>query len=236
MTARRNQPPWREFERVVAMIEESAAPRGAIVKSPDRIRDLTTDELREVDASIRFRIGSVDILITIECQKRSRKANDTWIEQLATKRQKLGAAKTIAVSEKGFTRAAHLTAKQHGIELRTLSEISPQDIEGWFPGGKVLHVIPQTANLRCSVSLEDCDDYIEIRDSLEPVFFHERIQSPFPALVFWQLHEMRHPYRFAKLPRDGSVTRMEFDIDVTAPDFIPVPEASCKLRPRCRSS
>lgn len=221
--AQRTRPPWREFERVVAMIEESAAPRGAIVKSPDRIRDLTTNEMREVDASIRFRVGSVDILITIECQKRSRKANDTWIEQLATKRQKLGAAKTIAVSEKGFTRAAHLTAKQHGIELRTLSEISPQDIEGWFPDGKMLHVIPQTANLRCAVRVDDRGDHIELRDAWEPVFFHDLVKSPFPALVFWQLHEMAHPYRFAKLPRDGSATRMEFDIDVTTPDFIPVP-------------
>jgi hypothetical protein len=114
------------------MIEESAAPRGAVVTSPDRIRDLTTNEMREVDASIRFSAGSVDILITIECQKRSRKADDRWIEQLATKRQKLGAAKTIAVSAKGFTRAAHLTARQHGIELRTLSEIRPQDVADWF--------------------------------------------------------------------------------------------------------
>lgn len=104
---------------------------------------------------------------------------------------------------KGFTRAAHLTAKQHGIELRTPSEMSPQDIEGWFPVGKVLHVIPQTANVRCSVRVDDRADYIDVRDSWDPVFFHERIASPFPALVFWQFHEMAHPYCFAKLPRDG---------------------------------
>ena len=128
MNEDRPRPPWREFERLVAMIEESAGPRGAVVTSPDRLRDLTTNKMREVDASIRCTAGSVDILITIECQKRRRKADDTWIEQLATKRQKIGAAKTIAVSAKGFTRAAHLTARQHGIELRTLSEIRPQDV------------------------------------------------------------------------------------------------------------
>jgi hypothetical protein len=205
------------------MIEESGAPRGAIVKSPDRIRDLTTNELREVDASIRFQAGGVEILITVECQKRSRKANDTWIEQLATKRQKLGAAKTIAVSEKGFTRAAHLTARQHGIELRTLSEIRPQDVEGWFLQDEGVHTIPESANIRCSVRIEGCADYIEIGDAWEPLFFHDRVNSPFPALVFWHLHEMAHPRRFAKLPRDGSVSRMEFDLDATTPDFIPVP-------------
>ena len=80
MTIRRAEPSWRAFERVVAMIEESAAQRGATVTSPDRIRDLMTGEMREVDASLRFKLGTVDILITIECRKRSRKAKDTWIE------------------------------------------------------------------------------------------------------------------------------------------------------------
>lgn len=228
MIVQRPQPPWREFERVVAMIEESGAPRGAIVKSPDRIRDLTTNELREVDASIRFQAGSVEILITVECQKRSRKANDTWIEQLATKRQKLGAAKTIAVSEKGFTRAARLTARQHGIELRTLSEIRPQDIEGWFLQDEVVHLIPETANMRCSVRVEGCADYVELDDSWEPLFFHDRVNSPFPAMVFWQFHELAHPRRFAKLPRDGSVTRVEFDIDAAAPGLIPIPSGAVR--------
>lgn len=70
----------REFEKLVARIEAAAAPRGAVVKSPDRIRHLTTGRLREVDASIRYKVGTVDVLITVECRKRSRKADDTWIE------------------------------------------------------------------------------------------------------------------------------------------------------------
>lgn len=205
------------------MIEESAAPRGATVKSPDRIRDLTTKELREVDASIRFQAGSVEILITVECQKRSRKANDTWIEQLATKRQKLGAAKTIAVSEKGFTRAAHITARQHGIELRTLSEIRPQDVEAWFLQDEVVHAIPESANIRCSVRVAGGADYVGLRDAWEPLFFHDLVKSPFPALVFWEFLRIAHPRRFGGLPQDGSVTRVEYDIDLATENLIPVP-------------
>jgi len=228
VSAHRPQPPWREFERLVAMIEESAAPRGAVVTSPDRIRDLTTNEMREVDASIRFSAGSVDILITIECQKRSRKADDTWIEQLATKRQKLGAAKTIAVSAKGFTRAAHLTARQHGIELRTLSEIRPQDVADWFLHDEIVNLIPETANLRCAVKVEGAAEYIEIGDSDEAVFFHDRVKSPFSAIVFWQFDEMANPRRFANLPQDGSVTRVEIQIDATKPDLIPIPNTASR--------
>lgn len=99
------KPEWRLFEELVARLERAAAPRHATVKSPDRIRDQQTGKLREVDASIKFRTGFEDILITIECRKRKRKADDTWIEQLATKRQKLGAAKTIAVSSSGFSKS-----------------------------------------------------------------------------------------------------------------------------------
>lgn len=223
MRTRRTEPTWREFERVVAMIEEAAAPRGATVKSPDRIRDLTTGGIREVDASIRFRLGTVNILITVECQRRSRKASDTWIEQLATKRQKLGASKTIAVSEKGFSRAAHLTAKHHGIELRTLSEIAPRDIEGWFLTGTVVNCIPETSNFGCSIKIEGCPDYIELADPWEPRLFHDHVASPFPAVNLWVFHEMRHARRFWGLPRDGSVVRTTFDMDATKPDLIPIP-------------
>jgi len=210
------------------MIEESAAPRGAVVTSPDRIRDLTTNEMREVDASIRFSAGSVDLLITIECQRRSRKADDRWIEQLATKRQKLGAAKTIAVSAKGFTRAAHLTAKQHGIELRTLSEIRPQDVADWFLHDEIVNLIPETANLHCAVKVEGATEYFELVDSDEAVFFHDRVKSPFPAIVFWLLDETANPRRFANLPQDGSVTRVEIQIDATKPDLIPIPNTASR--------
>lgn len=79
---------WRRFEELVARIEQAASERGAIVTSPDRIRDFTTGRLREVDVSIRQKVGTADILVTIECRKRGRTGDDTWIEQLATKRQK----------------------------------------------------------------------------------------------------------------------------------------------------
>ena len=62
---------WRKFEWLVARIEETLAPEGAIVKSPDRIKDLVTGQMREVDASIRYKVGSAPILITVECRERA---------------------------------------------------------------------------------------------------------------------------------------------------------------------
>ena len=39
---------WRKFEKLVSQIEKQLVPRGAVVKSPDRIRDLVTGQLIDV--------------------------------------------------------------------------------------------------------------------------------------------------------------------------------------------
>ncbi len=46
----------RDFEEMVARIEERLAPNGAIVNSPDYITDKVTGQPREVDASIRYKV------------------------------------------------------------------------------------------------------------------------------------------------------------------------------------
>jgi len=119
---------WRQFEQMVARIEADGRPLGLLVKSPDHIRSLVTGELREVDASIRSFNGASEVLITVECRKRKSKEDVTWIEQLATKKQALGAVRTIAVSSAGFSKQAKKAAECYGIDLRLLSEFSVADI------------------------------------------------------------------------------------------------------------
>lgn len=123
-----SDPEWREFEALVARIEADADPFGLIVKSPDRIPDRITGRPREVDASIYRQVGSTRLLVTIECRRRRHRQDVTWIEQLAAKKQAIGADRTIAVSASGFTAAAHETAARHGIDLRQLSEITAAEI------------------------------------------------------------------------------------------------------------
>jgi hypothetical protein len=125
---RRETPDWKDFEQLVARIEKDAGPFGIVVTSPDRILCKITGRKREVDASIRSRAGTTNILITIECRKRHPKQDVTWIEQLAAKRDAIGAACTIAVSSSGFTPNAVAIASRHGIQLRRLSEVSAATI------------------------------------------------------------------------------------------------------------
>jgi hypothetical protein len=78
---------WREFEKLVARVEQAMAPSGAEVKSPDRIPDKVTGQLREVDASIRYKVGTCPVLITIECRDRRSIEDAQWIEQLVEETQ-----------------------------------------------------------------------------------------------------------------------------------------------------
>jgi hypothetical protein len=125
---KRAVPEWRRFEELVARIEADAGPLGLTVTSPDRVRCRITGRLREVDASVRMKVGTADVLVTIECRRRRNKQDVTWIEQLATKKRAIGATHTIAVSASGFSREAIESAEHHGIDLRELSEISAADI------------------------------------------------------------------------------------------------------------
>ncbi len=123
---------WREFEQLVARIEKAFASKGVVVKSPDHIRSLPNGQMREVDASIRFKIGTVPILITVECRKRKDKEDILWIEQLVTKKQSISASKTIAVSSSGFSQAAIDKASTENIEVRVVAKISEDDIRSWI--------------------------------------------------------------------------------------------------------
>ncbi len=122
---------WRKFERMVASIERALAPYGAIVKSPDHIPDVISLNLREVDASIRFQVGSTPILITVECRRRSASQDVTWIEQLVSKKENIGANATIAVSSTGFSAGALDMAKRKGIETRTLTDVTGGEAASW---------------------------------------------------------------------------------------------------------
>jgi hypothetical protein len=148
---RRATPEWREFERFVAMVEAGLAHRGALIRCPDRLRDSVTGRLREVDASLLHPDGTRVIL---ECRLRGRVQDDTWIEQLAVKREKVGAALAVAVSSQGFSASATKTAAHYGILLRrmadvTANEVAAQWVRGWEAGFLQERVHPRALAVYC---------------------------------------------------------------------------------------
>ncbi len=156
-------PDWEEFQKLVARIEHTMAPAGAVVRSPDRIPDVDTGQMREVDATVRYTVGTVPILIAFECRRRGDREDVTWIEQLATKHRSIRASRVIAVSAAGFTGPAVEKALRLGIDLRTVSNITDVEIGRW---------IIETAKLRAHLTR------IAILDA--EISFEGRDQKPSP--------------------------------------------------------
>lgn len=129
----------RELELLVARLETVLAEYPLRITSPDFLPGRLSHTDREVDVSIRGALGTVELLVIIECRHRSRAEDVQWIEQLATKREDVGADKAVAVSSKGFSSAAYAVAHAKGIDLRVISDLSIQDVESWLRLS-VLHV------------------------------------------------------------------------------------------------
>ncbi|CAN5259018.1 hypothetical protein BH20ACI1_BH20ACI1_28640 [soil metagenome] len=118
----------KEFEELIARIEKILAPKGAIIKSPDYIFDLITNQKREVDISIKIPDGKDVRLVTVECRDRKKQQDVTWIEQIVTKSNDIGAWRTYAVSSSSFSQPAIKKAKHYGIEIRQFDQITDSEI------------------------------------------------------------------------------------------------------------
>jgi hypothetical protein len=158
---------WRRFELLVSRIEAALVPKGATVRSPDRISDKVTGQLREVDASIRLQVGTTPILITVECRDRVAIQDDTWIEQIAKKKEKIGASATIAVSSRGFTEPASISARHYGIELRTLTDVTGTDAASWTDDVQVSIEFREWRFTRLEVVLLNAPPSVVLASSLE---------------------------------------------------------------------
>ena len=172
---------WREFEKLVSRVEELLSPQGAVVKSPDRIKDKVTGQLREVDVSIRYVVGSVNILITIECRDRKAVPDDTWIEQLATKKQKIGASHTIAVSPTNFTKPAIKSAQLYGIELRVIKNITGEDILSWLDRIRIINEIGKVEFKGIHIEVYDDSEDTQLAPDILEAIEKDQLQ----AMIFY---------------------------------------------------
>jgi hypothetical protein len=115
----------RELELLVAALEDTIGSLDGIrVESPARLRDLDTDQVREVDVAIRARHGTHELLIVMECRDRAAPGDVTWIEQIRTKCSSVGADRIVAVSASGFTKPALQKAKRYRIETRSMEQVA----------------------------------------------------------------------------------------------------------------
>lgn len=119
------------LERLVTWIQKSLH-RDAVVTHDDTLPDKDTGEPRQIDVSIRVPTGKEEFLAIVEVRDRSSKVDSTYIEQVKSKRESVGADAAFIVSKAGFTGPALIKAEKNGIRTFTLDEASEADWSAWI--------------------------------------------------------------------------------------------------------
>lgn len=131
----------RKFEKIVRDLEELLGDSNLEVKSPDKLFDYASEIYREVDISIKGKLGTHPILIVIECRDWGKPQNVTWIEQLKTKRDGIRANKMIAVSTSRFSLNAETLAGKYGIGIRNVNDLDAKELSGWIANTEVVYIL-----------------------------------------------------------------------------------------------
>jgi len=121
------------LERLVSQVEKYFLPDKFDIKTNERVFNDDGIQIAEFDIEIRGQLGTTEINWLIECRDRPSQgaAPGSWIEQLVGRRSRFNFNKVTAVSTTGFAEGVKKFAEKEGIELRTVKEISINDIKNW---------------------------------------------------------------------------------------------------------
>lgn len=199
----------RELEQLVAILEESLGPKGIIIKSPDYLIDKDTKERREVDISLRSKVGSFEILAIIECRDRDEVQDVRWIEELASKCKSVGADKIVAVSSDKFSSGAIKKAECLSIDIRTMNNIDAKEIAEWFECKEGIHLISHASFIDLVIELRN-GQRINARgiDIDSPLFEKKANGDKISFRDIWDA--IPKPYLYYNVPEDG--THMQYNI------------------------
>ena len=109
------------FQRLVRAIQGHLSRAGTVTESR-MLQDKDTGSPVEVDIVIEEAVGGHNVLVGVECTAGKRKATIEWYREMRAKHADLPIAKTVLVSESGFTREVYKKAKKDHITLLTVGE------------------------------------------------------------------------------------------------------------------
>lgn len=117
-----------EFQQLVFLIR-SALADGATVTESKMLRHRRTGTKREVDVCIEGSAGGYPVVVCVECQKRNRPADVTWVEGQVKKHEHLPTNRLILVAPQ-FTPDALALAKQEGVTAFSFENVDASDFTG----------------------------------------------------------------------------------------------------------
>ncbi len=170
----------KELESFVRQIEKTLLPTSFTVKGNERIFNDDGIQIAEFDIEIRGRLGSTDIAWLIECRDRPGQgpAPGSWIEQLVGRRQRFGFNTVTAVSTTGFADGAVQFATASNIELRTVRELTVDDIVDWF---RIEHMtlLVRGGSLDHATLVIAPEQPDEVKNAFEMAVHGKRLNEPF---------------------------------------------------------
>jgi len=111
----------RSLERLVTVLETVlCGNEHTTIKSPLKLRDALTDQLREHDVALITKTGHHEIITAIECRDRSRPIGVDAVEQFAKKCEHTRVNHAVMVSAAGFRNTARKKAAALGIDCLDL--------------------------------------------------------------------------------------------------------------------
>jgi hypothetical protein len=132
------------FQQLTFLIHKALSPEWEVAES-EMLIDSITGQRREVDIVAKRNVMGYWMVLSVECQDRSRPADVTWVESMAKKHEHLPTSKLVLWSRSGFTQKAMLKTKALKIDAVSQARVS---IPLWarlaheLVGSEVLHVAP----------------------------------------------------------------------------------------------
>lgn len=117
---------WHQFEELIADLHKRFHP-GARITRNEKLPGQNSERKREIDICIRQRVGIQDLLIVVDCKKRSRKVDLPEMHSFIGLKDDVGAHSGVLVSEKGFSKPALRLAKRGGVQTLTFRDTKTQN-------------------------------------------------------------------------------------------------------------
>lgn len=120
------EPKWRRFEKLVAKIQRDLSP-DALVTHDEKIIGKNSGEPRQIDVSVRKRVGQYDLLIVMSCKDHKDPVDINDLGAFITDVEDVKANHGAMVAANGFTEGAKKLALAKGISLYRLIDAEKHD-------------------------------------------------------------------------------------------------------------
>lgn len=122
---------WKRFEKLVAGVQQQLAPN-ALVTHNDHIIGHDSGRLRQVDVSVKQKVGQYNMLIAIDCKDYKIPVNVKHVEQFTGLIKDIRANKGAMVAANGFSDTAKRVGEKAGVDLYRLVDAEAHDWQAYI--------------------------------------------------------------------------------------------------------